>query len=444
MVENALVTQARRDASRAYPSARASRADAPHEDAARGALPAFDVLAVRDDFPALRQRVRRRPLVYLDNAATTQKPRAVLTALRRHYVYANANVRRGIHTLGERATAAYEGARETVRGFLHAGDAGEIVFTRGTTEAINLVAASYGRTQLRAGDEVLVSEMEHHANLVPWQMLCRATGTRLRVAPVDERGALDLAAFRAGLGARTRIVALAHVSNALGTLNPIAELTRLAHEVGAVVVVDGAQAVAHVPVDVAALGCDFYAFSGHKLYGPTGIGALYGRAALLAAMPPWQGGGEMVESVTWERATYERPPYRFEAGTPPIADAVGLGAAIEYLTGLDRAAVAAHEGDLLHYAAEELARVPGLRMIGTAPAKIGGHSFVLAGVHAHDVATVLDGEGIAVRAGHHCAQPVLRAFGVAATVRASFALYNRRDDVDRLLEGLAAVRRLFG
>jgi cysteine desulfurase/selenocysteine lyase len=292
---------------------------------------------------------------------------------------------------------------------------------------------------------VLVSELEHHANIVPWQMLWRATGATLRVAPVDERGVVDRVAFAAAVTPRTKIVALAHVSNALGTLNPVAELVRVVRRHGAaVVVVDGAQAVAHVPVDVRALDCDFYAFSGHKLDGPTGIGALYGRAALLAAMPPWQGGGEMVQTVTWDDATYEAPPHRFEAGTPPIAAAVGLAAAIDYLAGLDRGVVAAHEHDLLAYAEAALAGVPDLRMIGTAPAKIGGHSFVLGGVHAHDVATVLDAEGIAVRAGHHCAQPVLRRFGVAATVRASFALYNRRSDVDRLVAGLAKVRRVFG
>ncbi len=408
----------------------------------RPRLSAFDVAAVRADFPALGQRVNGRPLVYLDNAATTQKPRAVLAALRRHYVRDNANVRRGVHTLGARATAAYEGARQTVASFL-GGDAHEIVFTRGATEAINLVAASYGRTHLRAGDEVLVSELEHHANIVPWRMLCEATGAVLRVAPVDDRGALLLDAYAACLGARTKIVALAHASNALGTLNPVTELARLAHRAGAVVLIDGAQAVAHLPVDVGAIGCDFYVFSGHKVYGPTGIGALWGRAALLEAMPPWQGGGEMVRSVAWDAIAFERPPQRFEAGTPAVADAVGLAAALEYLGALDRAALAAHERELMLTAGEALARVPGLRLIGSAPDKIGGHSFVLAGMHPHDVATVLDGEGIAVRAGHHCAQPILRRFGVAATVRASFGLYNRLDEIDHLIAGLAVVRRVF-
>jgi cysteine desulfurase/selenocysteine lyase len=398
---------------------------------------------LRADFPALRQRVSGRPLVYLDNAATTQKPRVVLAALRRHYVRDNANVRRGVHTLGARATAAYDNARATVARFLGAADAREIVFTRGTTEALNLVAASFGRPHVGAGDEVLVTEMEHHANIVPWQMLCAAVGATLRVAPVDDLGVLDREAFAAALSERTKIVALTHVSNAIGTVNPVAELAALAHAVGAAVVVDGAQAVAHVSVDVRALGCDFYACSGHKLYGPTGIGVLYGRAELLATMPPWQGGGEMVRSVGWDGATYDDPPHRFEAGTPPIADAVGLAAAIDYLGALDREAVARHERTLVDAAGTALASVPGLRMIGTAPEKIGGHSFVIDGIHAHDVATVLDGEGVAVRAGHHCAQPILRRFGVAATVRASFALYNRMSDVDRLLAGLDKARRVF-
>jgi cysteine desulfurase/selenocysteine lyase len=416
----------------------------PRRDAspARAPVPPFDPDDVRADFPALAQRIGGRPLVYLDNAATTQKPRAVLAAVRRQEMRDNGNVHRGVHALGERATAAYEGARATVAAFLGAASPAEIVFTRGTTEALNLVAASHGRSVVRAGDEVVVSELEHHANIVPWQMLCRAAGATLRVAPVDDRGALDLAAFAALLGPRTRIVAVAHVANALGTLNPIAELCRLAHAHGATVVVDGAQAVAHLPVDVAALGCDFYAFSGHKLYGPTGVGVLWGRRALLDGMPPWQGGGEMVRSVTWDETTYEAPPHRFEAGTPPIGAAVGLAAALAYLARLDRGAVAAHEADLLAYAGARLGAVPGLRLVGTAPAKIGGHAFVLDGLHPHDVASVLDGEGVAVRAGHHCAQPIHRRFGVAATVRASFALYNRRADVDALVAALAAARRL--
>ena len=402
----------------------------------------FDVRVCRAEFPALRARVDGRRRVHLDNAATTHKPRAVLAALRQHYLGANANVRRGVHALGARATAAYEGARATVARFL-GGAADEVVFTRGTTEALNLVAQTHGRTVVGAGDEIVVSEMEHHANIVPWQMLAAAVGARIVVAPVDDRGVLDVAAFRERLGPRTRIVALAHVANAIGTLNPVAELAALARAHGATIVVDGAQAVAHVPVEVGALGCDFYAFSGHKLYGPTGVGVLWGRGELLAAMPPWQVGGEMVRTVAWEGTTFEAPPYRFEAGTPPIAGAVGLAAAIAWLESLDREAVAAHEADVLAYAAAALAAAPGVRMIGTAPAKLGGHSFVLAGVHPHDVATVLDCEGIAVRAGHLCAQPILRRLGVAATVRASFAVYNTRAEGDRLLAGLAVVRRTF-
>ncbi len=410
-------------------------------DASRGGI---DVARLRADFPALAQEVDGRPLVYLDNAATTQKPNAVLDALRRHYETDNANVRRGVHALATRATAAYAHARSVVRGFIGAGDDREIVFTRGTTESINLVAASYGRARLGAGDEVLVTEMEHHANIVPWQLVCEQTGARLRVAPVNDRGELAIDAFTDLLGARTRIVALAHVSNAIGTVNPIGELVRLAHHRGAVVLVDGAQAVAHLAVDVRDLDCDFYAFSGHKLYGPTGVGVLYGKAALLEDMPPWQGGGEMVRSVSWERTTYDEPPYRFEAGTPPIAGAVGLGAAIEYLGGIDLAARVEHEQDLMRYSESALRTLAGVRIVGTAAHKLGGHSFVLADVHAHDVAQILDQYGVAVRAGHHCAQPILKRFDLPATVRASFAVYNTRHDVDRLLEGLRAAREALG
>jgi cysteine desulfurase/selenocysteine lyase len=404
----------------------------------------LDAARLREDFPALAQELHGRPLVYLDNAATTHKPRAVLDALRRHYERDNANVRRGVHALAARATEAYERARGAVRAFLGAGGAREIVFTRGTTEAINLVAASFGRARLCPGDEVLVTEMEHHANIVPWQLACAQTGATLRVAPVDDRGELILDALADLLNERTRLVGIVHLSNALGTVNPVREVARLAHRHGAVVLVDGAQAVAHLAVDVRELDCDFYAFSGHKLYGPTGIGALYGRAALLDAMPPWQGGGEMVRSVTWEGTTYDEPPYRFEAGTPPIAGAIGLAAAIDYLGRLDPEARAAHERDLLRYSEDALGAVPGLRLVGTARHKLGGHSFVLAGAHAHDVGTILDRRGVAVRAGHHCAQPTMRRFGVPATVRASFALYNTRGDVDRLVEGLHAARRILG
>ena len=400
------------------------------------ALP-VDATRIRTDFPALDESRGGRALAYLDNASTTHKPRRVLDALVRHYAEDNANVRRAVHGLGARATAAYEGARGVVRRFLGAADDRDIVFTSGTTASINLVAGSWGRAQLRPGDEVLVSEMEHHANIVPWQLLCAEKGATLRVAPVDDRGELDLDAFTALLGPRTRLVGMVHVSNALGTVNPLRTLARLAHRHGAVLLVDGAQAVAHLGVDVRELDCDFYAFSSHKLYGPTGIGVLYGRGMLLDAMPPWQGGGEMVRSVSWEGSTWDGPPHRFEAGTPPIAGAVGLAAAIEYLAGFDAEARRAHEADLMGRAEDGLRAIPGLRIVGTARDKVGGHSFVLDGIHAHDVAQILDQEGVAVRAGHHCAEPTMRRFGVPATTRASFAIYNTRDDVDRLL---AAVR----
>lgn len=407
-------------------------------------LPAgsFDAARLRGDFPALEQPLDGRPLVYLDNASTTHKPRCVLDALVRHYEEDNANVRRAVHTLGVRATSAYERGRGVVRAFLGAAEDREIVFTSGTTASINLVAAGWGRARLGPGDEVLVTEIEHHANIVPWQLVCQQTGATLRVAPVDDRGEILLDAFAALLGPRTKLVGIVHVSNALGTVNPVRTLARLAHRHGAVVLVDGAQAVAHLDVDVRDLECDFYAFSGHKLYGPTGIGVLYGRGALLDAMPPWQGGGEMVRSVAWEGATWDEPPHRFEAGTPPIAAAVGLAAAIEYLGAFDADARRAHAQDLLCYAADGLRSIPGLRIIGTAREKVGGHSFVLDGVHAHDVATVLDQEGIAVRAGHHCAEPTMRRFGVPATTRASFAVYNTRSDVDRLVDALHVVCRM--
>jgi cysteine desulfurase/selenocysteine lyase len=401
----------------------------------------LDTARVRDDFPAVARSIDGRSLVHLDNASTTHKPRCVLDALVRHYEDDNANVRRAVHSLGVRATSAYERARGVVRDFLGAADEREIVFTSGTTASINLVAASWGRSHLGPGDEVLVTEMEHHANIVPWQLVCRQTGASLRVAPIDDRGEVIVDAFAALLGPRTKLVGIVHVSNALGTVNPVSTLARLARRHGAVVLVDGAQAVAHLDVDVRELECDFYAFSGHKLYGPTGVGVLYGRGALLDAMPPWQGGGEMVRSVTWDGATYDEPPHRFEAGTPPIAGAVGLAAAIEYLAGLDVERRRAHGRDLMRYAEDALRSIRGLRIIGTAREKVGGHSFVLDGIHAHDVATILDQEGVAVRAGHHCAEPTMRRFGVPATTRASFAVYNTRDDVDRLIAGLERVCR---
>ncbi len=404
----------------------------------------LDVARIRADFPILRQLVRGRPLVYLDNAATTQKPQVVIDALRKAYAEENANIHRGVHFLSELATAAFEDARRAVQRFLNAADPREIVFVRGTTEAINLVAATFGRQKVRAGDEVVLSHMEHHSNIVPWQILCEEKGARLRVVPVTDRGELDLDAYERLLGPRTTLVAIVHVSNALGTVNPLKTVVELAHRAGAPVLVDGAQAVAHLPVDVQAIGCDFYAFSGHKLFGPTGIGALYGRLPLLEAMPPYQGGGDMIRSVTFERTTYNDVPHKFEAGTPNIAGAIGLRAAIDYLRRLDFGAVAAHEHDLLAYATERLSGVPGLRIIGTAREKSAIVSFVLEEVHPHDIGTILDHEGVAIRTGHHCCQPLMQRFGVPATARASFALYNTREEVDALVAAIAKVREVFG
>jgi len=402
---------------------------------------ALDVARVRADFPALHQQVNGRPLVYLDNAATTQKPQAVLDALLGFYSRDCANVHRGVHALSQRATDAYEGARETVARFLKARPR-EIVFTRGTTEAINLVAYSYG-SRLLPGDEILITELEHHSNIVPWQMLAERTGARLRVAPIDDRGEIILEEFQRLLGPRTRIVAVAHVSNALGTVNPVEEICRLAHTYGARVLVDGAQAVPHLAVDVRALDCDFYAFSGHKIYGPTGIGVLFGRWELLEAMPPYQGGGDMIRSVTFEKTLYNDPPYRFEAGTPHIAGAIGLAAAIEYVTRLGLEEIRRHEQQLLEAATRALEEIPGVRIVGTAAHKAAVVSFVLDGVHPHDVATVLDHEGVAVRAGHHCAQPLMERFGLPATTRASFALYNTLEEVDALARAVRRARELF-
>jgi cysteine desulfurase/selenocysteine lyase len=402
---------------------------------------ALDVARVRADFPALHQQVNGCPLVYLDNAATTQKPQPVLDALLGFYSRDCANVHRGVHALSQRATDAYEGARETVARFLNARPR-EIVFTRGTTEAINLVAYSYG-SRLLPGDEILITELEHHSNIVPWQMLAERTGARLRVAPIDDRGEIILEEFQRLLGPRTRIVAVAHVSNALGTVNPVEEICRLAHTYGARVLVDGAQAVPHLAVDVRALDCDFYAFSGHKIYGPTGIGVLFGRWELLEAMPPYQGGGDMIRSVTFEKTLYNDPPYRFEAGTPHIAGAIGLAAAIEYVTRLGLEEIRRHEQQLLEAATRALEEIPGVRIVGTAAHKAAVVSFVLDGVHPHDVATVLDHEGVAVRAGHHCAQPLMERFGLPATTRASFALYNTLEEVDALARAVRRARELF-
>jgi cysteine desulfurase/selenocysteine lyase len=404
----------------------------------------YDVWGVREDFPILTQRVHGHPLVYLDNAATTQKPRAVLDAVRRYYEEDNANIHRGVHTLSQRATAAHDAAREKVRRFLNAGTPDEIVFTRNATESINLVAQAYGRAIVGAGDEIVISAMEHHANIVPWQMLCKERGAVLRVIPMDDTGTLLLDEYEKLLGPRTKLVAVSQLSNALGTINPVAGIIERAHRVGARVLVDGAQAAYHMPVDVQALDCDFYVFSGHKLYGPTGIGVLYGKAEMLEAMPPWMGGGDMILSVTFEETIYNRPPFKFEAGTPDISGAIGLGAAIDYLTGLGMERVGAWERELLRYGTELLQSVPNLTLIGTARQKASILSFVLEGIHPHDVGTILDQEGIAVRTGHHCAQPVMARFGVPATVRASLACYNTREEIDALVRGLKRAQELFG
>ncbi len=412
--------------------------------AASRATPRFDALRVRADFPILAQKIRGRPLVFLDSAASAQKPRQVLDAMARFYETDYANIHRGVYALSQRATDAFEAVREKVRAFLGAAEAREIVFVRGTTEAINLVAASYGRQQLGPGDEILITHLEHHSNIVPWQMLCQERGARLVVAPIDAAGQVRIDAFEELLSPRTRLAAVAHVSNALGTILPVGEIARRAHARGVPVLVDGAQAVPHLRVDVRDLDCDFYCFSGHKLFGPSGVGVLYGKAALLEAMPPYQGGGEMILSVSFEETVYNEIPHKFEAGTPDIGGVVGLGAAIDYLTSLDAGSLAAYEHELLGYASERLAKLPGLRIIGTVPEKAAVISFVLDGVHPHDVGTVLDQEGIAVRTGHHCAQPLMDRFGLPATVRASFALYNTRADVDALVRGLERVREVFG
>jgi cysteine desulfurase/selenocysteine lyase len=403
----------------------------------------FDVERVRGEFPILRRQVRGKPLVYLDNAATTQKPQPVIDAVASYYSEINANVHRGVHELSERATAAYEGAREKVRGFFNAAAVEEIIFTRNATEGINLVASSFGRSRVRAGDEVVISAMEHHSNIVPWQMLCEATGARLQVVPMNDRGELLLAELERIVGPATRIVAVSHMSNALGTVNPVEEIVRIAHAHGAAVLLDGSQAAYHMPVDVTALGCDFYVATGHKLYGPTGIGVLYGRRELLDAMPPWMGGGDMISSVTFEKSTWNVLPYKFEAGTPNIEGAVGLGAALDYISAIGLDAIAQHEQDLLEYGTAALTEVPGVRLIGTASKKASILSFVMAGIHPHDIGTIVDREGVAIRTGHHCAQPVMARFGVPATARASLAMYNTREDLDALARALGRVREVF-
>jgi cysteine desulfurase/selenocysteine lyase len=403
----------------------------------------LDVERIRCDFPILDQMIHGKKLVYLDNAATSQKPRAVIDAIVRYYQHNNANIHRGVHTLSMRATEEHDEAREMVRHFIQAADAGEIIFVRGATEAINLVAQTYGRANVGEGDDVLITAMEHHSNIVPWQMLCDEKGARLRVAPINDAGELDLDAFEKLLSPRTRIVAVAHVSNALGTVNPIRKIVQLAHAHDVPVLVDGAQAVPHLPVDVQALGCDFYAFSGHKVYGPTGIGVLYGKEEILAEMPPYQGGGDMISSVTFEKTTYNVVPYKFEAGTPDIAGAIGLGAALKYIGDLGMDKVAAHEHELLAYATEAVGAIPGVRLIGTARERAGVLSFMLDGVHPHDLGTILDREGIAIRTGHHCAQPVMDRFGIPATARASFAVYNTKEEVDALVKGIRAAHEVF-
>lgn len=404
---------------------------------------ALDPRRCRGDFPALAQAVHGRPLVYLDSASTAQKPRAVIEATVRAYERECANIHRGVHALSAAATELFEGVREKVRRFVGAADVGEIVFTRGATEAINLVAQTFGKGVLGPGDEVLVSELEHHSNLVPWQMVCAERGAALRPIRIDERGQVDVAAFEAMLSPRVKIVAITHVSNAFGTVVPVRRIIAAAHAVGAAVLVDGAQAVPHLRVDVRALGCDFYCFSGHKLFGPTGTGALYGKRERLAAMPPWQGGGDMILSVSFDETLYADPPHRFEAGTPNIAGVIGLGAAIDYVesVGLDR--IGAWEHELLEYGTAQLRAVPGLRLLGTAADRAAILSFELRGVHPHDAGTILDREGVAVRTGHHCAQPAMRRFGVTGTVRASLAFYNTREDIDALVRGLGLVAEMF-
>lgn len=405
--------------------------------------PPLPIDAIRRDFPILATRIRGKRLVYLDNAATTQKPQVVIDALVRYYSAENANIHRGVHWLSERATAVFEGARERVARFLGAGSAREVVFTRGATEAINLVAQSWGRAFLRPGDEVLITAMEHHANIVPWQLLAEQLGIVLRVAPVNDAGELELGALDRLLDGRVKLLSIVHLSNAIGTVNPVRRVAELARARGIPVLVDGAQSVSHLPVNVQELGCDFFVFSGHKVLGPTGIGALWAREAILERMPPWQGGGDMISSVTFERSTWAPHPSRFEAGTPHIAGAAGLAAALDYLEGIGMEAVASYERDLLTYATEQVGRLPGVRLVGTAAHRASILSFEVSGVHPHDVGAVLDDEGIAVRAGHHCAQPIMARLGVPATARASFALYNTLDEVDALVLGIERVRAVF-
>ena len=404
--------------------------------------PSFDAGRVRQDFPILDREVRGRRLAYLDNAATTQKPKVVLDVLTRYYTEHNANIHRGVHYLSEAATQAHEAARLTAQRFLNARQTREMIFTRNATEGINLVAQSFGRRHIGKGDEVVITGMEHHSNIVPWQLLCEQTGAVLRVVPIADDGELIWEEFERLVGPRTKLVAAVHLSNSLGTVNPVSRIVELAHQHGAAVLLDGAQAAYHFPVDVQALDCDFYVATGHKLYGPTGIGLLYGKAAHLEEMPPYQGGGDMISSVTFEKTTYNEIPYKFEAGTPHIAGAIGLGAAIKYLTGLGFDQVALHERELLAYATDALQQIPGLKLIGTAPEKASILSFVMEGIHPHDIGTIVDREGVAIRTGHHCTQPVMDRFGIPATARASLAMYNTRNDIDALVVALEQVRRV--
>jgi cysteine desulfurase / selenocysteine lyase len=404
----------------------------------------FNVTAVRRDFPILHQTINGKPLVYLDNAASSQRPQAVIDAISRYYEHDHANVHRGVHALSQRATDAYEGAREVVRRFINASDTKEVIYTRGTTEAVNLVAQSFLRPTIKAGDEILISALEHHANIVPWQLLCEQTGASLKVIPIDQRGVVDFDAFEKMIGAQTKLLALGHVSNALGTIVPVEKFIAVAKRLGVPVLLDGAQAVPHTPVDVQALGCDFYCFSSHKMLGPTGMGVLYGRKELLEKMPPWQGGGDMILSVTFEKTSFNQLPWKFEAGTPHISGAVGLAAAIEYLEAIGMERIAGYEHELLQYATERLSKLPGLRIIGTAPEKAAVISFVLDGIHPHDIGTIVDTEGVAIRTGHHCAMPVMDYFNVPATARASFSFYNTFEEVDRLVAALEHTRRVLG
>ena len=405
--------------------------------------PPFDLERVRADFPILGRRIRGKPLVYLDNAATSQKPQSVIDAVTRFYAAENANIHRGVHYLSERATAAYDGVREEVARFINAPSSRQVLFTKGATEGINLVAQSYGRPQLKPGDDIVITTMEHHSNIVPWQLLCEQTGAVLKAAPINDRGELDVAGLEELLTDRTRLVALVHLSNALGTINPVKTVVSLCHGRGIPVLVDGAQAAPHLPVDVQDLDCDFYVFSGHKVFGPTGIGVLYGRETLLEQMPPYQGGGDMIATVSLQRSTYAPLPAKFEAGTPMIAQVAGLGAALKYVESVGLESVGAWERELLAYATERILEIEGLRIIGTAEQKASVLGFVMKEAHPHDIGTILDNEGIAIRAGHHCAQPVMERFGIPATARASFAFYNTIDEVDALIAGLGTVKKMF-